>query len=63
MKLEEALNNVTIACNKYVGTKADHIALEQSLNTIGEKLTPFIVVERAEAKQAANTEQPPPEAA
>ena len=36
MTPEQAFNNLRLACDSFVGTKAQHIALEQSLQIVGE---------------------------
>ena len=36
--MQQHFTNITIAVEKFVGTKADHIALELALNAIKEKL-------------------------
>jgi len=45
LTVEKALENIAIALDKYVGTKADHIILEQSFNLVKSKSLPTIVVE------------------
>jgi hypothetical protein len=37
---EQAFNNVAIACEKAIATKAEHIAFEKSLNTLKDALFP-----------------------
>jgi len=36
--MQQHFANISIAVEKFVGTKADHIALELALNAIKEKL-------------------------
>ena len=36
--LEQAFNNLVAVAEKFIGTKQEHIAIEQSLNLIKEKL-------------------------
>jgi predicted RNase H-like HicB family nuclease len=38
LTLEQALQNIKIVLEKYLGTKHEHIALEQSYNIIVEAL-------------------------
>lgn len=38
MELEQAINNIKAALDNFVGTKQQHIILEESLNTILNKL-------------------------
>jgi hypothetical protein len=35
---EQAFNNLVAVAEKFIGTKQEHIAIEQSLNLIKEKL-------------------------
>lgn len=44
LTLDEALNNIAIAIDKYVGTKHEHIVLEQSFNLVKEATAPKEVV-------------------
>lgn len=47
LTIEQALNNIAIALDKYVGTKQDHIILEQSFSLIKKQLTSEEVIEEA----------------
>jgi hypothetical protein len=38
LTLEQALNNIQIVLEQFVGKKADHVVLEQSLNKIKESI-------------------------
>jgi predicted RNase H-like HicB family nuclease len=38
MELEQAINNIKAALENFVGTKQQHIILEESLNTILKQL-------------------------
>lgn len=42
LTIEEALNNIAIAIDKYVGTKREHIFLEKSFNLIKESVSPKV---------------------
>ena len=42
--IDQALNNIAIVLEKYVGTKHEHIVLEQSFNLIKDAVTPKEVV-------------------
>lgn len=44
LTIDQALNNIAIVLDKYVGTKSDHILLEKSFNLIKEAVTPKEVV-------------------
>lgn len=38
LTLEQAFNNIALAVSQYRGTRAEHVALEQSLGTIRSAL-------------------------
>lgn len=45
LTIDQALNNIAIALDKYVGTKQEHIILEQSFNLVKSKSMPEVVIE------------------
>lgn len=45
LTIEQALNNIAMALDKFVGTKGDHILLEKSFNLVKSKTSPTVVVE------------------
>ena len=44
LTIDQALNNIAIVLDRYVGTKQEHIFLEKSFNLIKEAVTPKEVV-------------------
>lgn len=40
LTIDQALNNIAIVLDRYVGTKQEHIFLEKSFNLIKEAVTP-----------------------
>ena len=44
LTVEEALNNIAIALDAYVGKKSEHILLEQSFNLVKSKVLPVVEV-------------------
>lgn len=48
--VEQALQNLQIVCDNFVGKKSDHIALEQSMKKLRETLSTNAAEEATNAK-------------
>lgn len=50
LTVEQALQNIAIALDKFVGTKHEHIVLEKSFNLVKSKSLPAVEVVKEENK-------------